>query len=143
MSWWRTDFAEGAAIWERPAVLTALAKCATPIVDDGSYLAMRDLGAFVERWHARELKALSNGPTFPDCDDFSALCYADIIRGAIEDGLTLAPLFGMLKYTKPDGKRHAVNFGVDAHGAFMIYEPQTGVWSRNPADVKTLDVAWL
>lgn len=82
----------------------------------------------------------ADSPDFPLCEDFSAICKADVLRAAIKDGLAVRPAFFQLDYTKKSGARHSINAAVLAFGGGIIYyEPQTDEWLSEPVDCLTMD----
>lgn len=63
---------------------------------------------------------------FPDCDDFAEIAKAQVLLGAINARLDLAPCFFVVVYECQTGKLHAANITLDASGDVCLYEPQAG-----------------
>ena len=105
------------------------ARLVRPAKDD-SFLALdeKKLKALVYRYHvSTNMVWLKNGA---DCDKFSLLCKADILRGAIEQRFPLAPVFGLVDFTPGPGRRHEQCFARTASGLYLFYEPQTQKWTE-------------
>lgn len=88
----------------------------------------------------------ADSPDFPLCEDFADVCYGDVKRAAIRDGLAVRPAFGLLEYTMNakdvDGQnlRHAINWAVYADGSMEFFEPQLDKWMDQPDDCKSMDL---
>ncbi len=140
-------FADTAEVVSREDLNALLFSLAPNSAVDDEYDRFLQMGeeqikALVERyWDASGLCYGINAPDFPLCYDFAELCAAAVRLGAIKEGLTSRPAFGVLRYTMTSGKRHAICFAVTSTCQVKYFEPQIVAtrWTDAPVDVKTLD----
>lgn len=79
-------------------------------------------------------------PDFPLCLDYATLACADLLRGAILEGMEWRVAFGIAELTKKDGGRHAICWAMTADKGLVFYEPQTKEWFIGaPEYVSTMD----
>lgn len=101
---------------------------------DANYLTLDEnkLKDFVFKYYDKELVGVgyhSNSEEFPDCDDFAAIAYASILRGAVKEGFKYPPVFGMISVKLKKGTYHRLNFAMTTRPQVLIFEPQTGKWT--------------
>lgn len=132
MKWFFDNYTKGAVSVIAEQVVNELkgagARSVRPPKDD-FFLALDEkrLKAFVYRYHvSTNIVWRKNGA---DCDKYSLLCVADILKGAIEQGFPAAPVFGRVSFSPSPGKRHEQCFARTSAGLYLFYEPQTGKWS--------------
>lgn len=133
--WFRgKDYSNGSVTNKHDVLADALSvyQITRPEFNDRVYLSLttENLKSFVYKYHDTHAVAYgsNSGDAFPDCDDFSILCFADILKGSIKEGLAQQPSFGTATVRTLKGGMHMMNFGYTADGAFLLYEPQTKTW---------------
>ena len=145
--WSPSDFAEGAVPIARVDLGSVIRGTAPEAEIDDEFdhfllLAEDQLRRLVWKYHENSYISYgADAPDFPLCYDFAELCSADVRKGAIKEGLKYRPAFGVLRYTKKNGSRHAICFGVVVGAKLKFFEPQPVEfpWSDAPADIATMD----
>jgi hypothetical protein len=148
MTWsiFKYDYSKGSTLTNRAALDVSISSvCPSSKIDDEFnrflFLAEDQLRALVYKYHDTNLAYGSNAKDFPLCLDFAELCSSDVRRGAMIERMVERPAFGVLRYTKKSGDRHAINFAVLSDGSLKYFEPQPvdDPWMNAPKDVGTLD----
>src|SRR3990167_2267924 len=87
-----------------------------------------ELKDFVFKYHDTS-QLIYSKKGFPDCDDFSRICVADILKGALDSGFKNQPAFGTLTYLRKEtGIRHMACIAIAKPDKVLIYEPQSLKW---------------
>jgi hypothetical protein len=114
---------------------------------DGSYMTLEEgkCHAFVRRYFDPELVGEPYhglGPEFPDCDDFAAIAFGAVLRGAVKERFPYPPLFGIADVRRPGGVPHQLNWNLSSSGKLEFFEPQVGEWI-GAGDVGAVLEAWV
>lgn len=107
----------------------------TLIVNDNNYLTLSEeqFKNFVFKYYDKDMFGMgyhSNSDEFPDCDDYAAISFAAVLRGAIKEGFKYAPVFGVIDITLKEGGGHALNFAMTSNNKVWLFEPQNGIWTE-------------
>lgn len=108
---------------------------------DQNYVALPEeqLRAFVFKYHDNTLLAYhGQSDEFPDCDDFAAVAYSGMIRGAIKERFKYPVLFGEVTLQHKGQGWHRQNWAVTAGARLMLFEPQTGQWQADLGSVESI-----
>lgn len=105
---------------------------------DESYLAMEPIRLqtlVFKKVNLEKIAYHANSEEFPDCDDFARIAHADVLRGAVQEGLPFSAAFLIVTYVRVGGGHHAANLAVDHKGKLHLFEPQRDQWSHLLSDV--------
>lgn len=107
---------------------------------DQEYLALTEDGyrrLLDKYWDHLDYGYGSNGPEFPDCDDFADLSFAAVTSGAIEEGMRQRPAYARTWLKKSGSESsHEQNPCITNEQRIVLFEPQTGGWSRDLSAVE-------
>ena len=107
------------------------------------YAKCQDLVA--KYWDSSYIDYGIDAPDFPLCYDFAELCAAKVREAAVRENFQYRPAFGTVRYTRTDGKRHAICFVVTAELQVKYFEPQTGEprWMDTPQLIQSIENLYI